>query len=50
MLKVPYNNFKTQVCKFFEQTGACHFGMNCTYAHGKQELREPYEELPTDVN
>ena len=48
LLKVPYNNYKTQVCKFFEEQGQCHFGKNCTYAHGIAELRKPYEELPAN--
>ena len=39
MMNVPYNNFKTQVCKYFEQTKQCHYGKNCTYAHGSDELR-----------
>ena len=52
MLNIPYNNYKTQVCKFFEQTGTCQFAKNCTYAHGPAELRKPYQELPqaTDVS
>ena len=49
MLNIPYNNYKTQVCKYFEQEKQCHFGKNCTYAHGKDELRKPYEELPVEV-
>ena len=49
MLNIPYNNYKTQVCKYFEQEKQCHFGKNCSYAHGKEELRKPYEELPADV-
>ena len=39
MMNIPYNNFKTQVCKYFEQTKQCHYGKNCTYAHGSDELR-----------
>ena len=49
MLNIPYNNYKTQVCKYFEQEKQCHFGKNCTYAHGKDELRKPYEELPVEM-
>ena len=49
MLHIPYNNYKTQICKFFEQGLPCNFGKNCTYAHGKDELRKPYQELPTDA-
>lgn len=50
MLNIPYNNYKTQVCKYFEQEKQCHFGKNCSYAHGKDEMRKPYEELPPDVS
>ena len=49
MLNIPYNNFKTQKCKYFEQEKQCRFGKNCTYAHGDYELRAPYEELPPDA-
>ena len=50
MMKVPYNNYKTQMCRFFQTNGFCQYGKNCTYAHGPEELRQPYEELPKDVN
>ena len=52
MMKLPYNNYKTQMCKFFEQTGHCQYSTNCTYAHGIAELRKPYQELSpeTDAN
>jgi len=46
MLNVPYNNFKTQRCKYFDDTGNCRFGKNCSYAHGDAELRNPYDNLP----
>ena len=49
MQHVPYNNFKTQKCKFYEQTQQCKFGKNCTFAHGDEELRQPYEDIPTDA-
>lgn len=49
MLNIPYNNYKTQVCKYFEQEKQCQYGRNCTYAHGEDELRKPYEELPTEA-
>lgn len=48
MLNIPYNNFKTQKCKYFESEGMCRFGKNCTYAHGPVDLRKPYEDLPPD--
>jgi len=34
LMNIPYNNFKTQKCKYFEQEKMCRFGKNCTYAHG----------------
>lgn len=37
------------MCKYFEQEKQCHFGNNCTYAHGRDELRKPYEELPVEM-
>ena len=49
MLNIPYNNFKTQKCKYWEQGQVCKFGKNCTYAHGNEEVRQPYEELPVDI-
>lgn len=43
MLNIPYNNYKTQRCKYFDQEGQCKFGKNCSYAHGEDELRNPYD-------
>lgn len=34
MLNIPYNNYKTQMCKYFVQEGVCKFGNNCSYSHG----------------
>jgi len=45
MLNIPYSNFKTQLCKFFEKEGKCKFGKNCQFAHGESELRKPYEVM-----
>ena len=47
MLNIPYNNFKTQKCKYFfvETPGQCKFGKNCSYAHGDQDIRNPYENI-----
>jgi hypothetical protein len=45
MLNIPYNNYKTQTCKNFEKEGRCKFGEKCSYAHGAQELRSPYENI-----
>ena len=46
MMNVPYNNYKTQVCKYYAQSKNCHYGKNCTYAHGDEETRAPYQEIP----
>ena len=43
LMRVPYNNYKTQVCRFFQEQGYCQYDRNCTYAHGDAELRRPYE-------
>lgn len=49
LLNIPYNNYKTQKCKFFEKDGMCRFGKNCSYAHGPEDLRKPYEDLPEET-
>ena len=49
LLNIPYNNYKTQKCKFYENEKMCRFGKNCTYAHGPVDLRQPYEDLPEDT-
>ena len=46
LMNIPYNNYKTQRCKYFDENGVCKFGKNCSYAHGDQELRNPYDNLP----
>ena len=33
------SNFKTELCERFERTGRCHYGNQCHYAHGKDELK-----------
>ena len=50
MMKVPYDNYKTRVCRFYQESGQCTYGKNCTYAHGEQELRKPYEQLSKEVS
>ena len=49
MLNIPYNNYKTQMCKYFVQEGVCKFGNNCSYSHGQNELRNPYDNLPISI-
>ena len=43
MMNIPYNNYKTQTCKNFEKEGKCKFADKCSYAHGTNDLRHPYE-------
>jgi len=33
------NLYKTELCRSFEETGTCRYGMKCQFAHGKAELR-----------
>eukprot|EP00747_Dinoflagellata_sp_TGD_P022174 gnl/TRDRNA2_/TRDRNA2_128951_c2_seq1.p2 gnl/TRDRNA2_/TRDRNA2_128951_c2~~gnl/TRDRNA2_/TRDRNA2_128951_c2_seq1.p2 ORF type:complete len:197 (-),score=19.52 gnl/TRDRNA2_/TRDRNA2_128951_c2_seq1:146-670(-) len=37
-LGVHTPGYKTQMCRYFESTGSCQKGENCTYAHGAHEL------------
>ncbi len=32
-------NYKTRLCKNWENTGECEFGEKCHYAHGSEDLR-----------
>lgn len=40
------SNYKTQICRNFEETGLCKFSINCVYAHGKAELRSLQDPMP----
>jgi hypothetical protein len=31
--------YKTELCRSFEETGNCRYGVKCQFAHGKDELR-----------
>jgi butyrate response factor 1 len=31
--------YKTELCRSFEETGTCRYGVKCQFAHGKDELR-----------
>lgn len=33
------NLYKTELCRSFEETGACRYGSKCQFAHGRAELR-----------
>ncbi|EAR94717.3 zinc finger C-x8-C-x5-C-x3-H type protein (macronuclear) [Tetrahymena thermophila SB210] len=32
--------FKTEICKYWKNTGHCHFSDSCAFAHGYHEVRE----------
>ena len=34
------SNFKTEICKYWEDHGVCQFGDKCAFAHGDKELRQ----------
>lgn len=36
---MEHSNFKTKICKFFMNGGQCNKGNDCTYAHGKEEMK-----------
>eukprot|EP00747_Dinoflagellata_sp_TGD_P092220 gnl/TRDRNA2_/TRDRNA2_165330_c0_seq1.p1 gnl/TRDRNA2_/TRDRNA2_165330_c0~~gnl/TRDRNA2_/TRDRNA2_165330_c0_seq1.p1 ORF type:complete len:334 (-),score=62.18 gnl/TRDRNA2_/TRDRNA2_165330_c0_seq1:136-1089(-) len=38
MSKSKPGTYKTTMCRFFEQTGVCPSGFECTYAHSQEEL------------
>jgi len=33
------NLYKTELCRSFEETGTCRYGIKCQFAHGKADLR-----------
>jgi hypothetical protein len=35
----PQSLYKTELCRSFEETGACRYGLKCQFAHGRPELR-----------
>ncbi|CAG9315420.1 unnamed protein product [Blepharisma stoltei] len=41
-LRVKY---KTEICKNWLNS-QCHFGDNCMFAHGKEELRKKFIQMP----
>ena len=44
--------FKTQLCRHFDLKGFCNLGESCSFAHGKEELKEapPRSSLPPTSN
>ncbi|XP_033014707.1 mRNA decay activator protein ZFP36L1-like, partial [Lacerta agilis] len=37
--KPPSSRYKTELCRTFEESGACKYGAKCQFAHGAAELR-----------
>jgi len=35
----PQNLYKTEMCRSFEETGSCRYGMKCQFAHSSAEIR-----------
>ncbi|KAM9990867.1 hypothetical protein ACTFIY_006915 [Dictyostelium cf. discoideum] len=33
------NRYKTELCRSFQETGVCRYGLKCQFAHGRDELR-----------
>ncbi|XP_031475574.1 uncharacterized protein LOC116247539 [Nymphaea colorata] len=42
--------YKTEMCRSWEETGACRYGARCQFAHGKQELRPVPSRNKPEVN
>eukprot|EP00294_Goniomonas_avonlea_P013446 CAMPEP_0114552848 /NCGR_PEP_ID=MMETSP0114-20121206/7339_1 /TAXON_ID=31324 /ORGANISM="Goniomonas sp, Strain m" /LENGTH=653 /DNA_ID=CAMNT_0001737743 /DNA_START=51 /DNA_END=2013 /DNA_ORIENTATION=- len=38
--------YKTELCRYFDRSGACALGSRCGFAHGQSELREAGSGLP----
>ena len=37
--RIKAENYKTELCKNYEETGKCNYGSKCEFAHGKNELK-----------
>jgi len=35
----PQNLYKTEMCRSYEETGSCRYGMKCQFAHSSAEIR-----------
>ncbi|XP_038897010.1 uncharacterized protein LOC120085195 [Benincasa hispida] len=33
------NQYRTDICRYWEDSGSCRFGHKCQFAHGKEDLR-----------
>jgi len=36
---IVQNLYKTELCRSFEETGSCRYGLKCQFAHGRAEIR-----------
>ena len=41
-----FSNYKTQICRNYQQTGECKFESYCCYAHGSDQLRGLTDPMP----
>lgn len=41
-----FSNYKTQICRNFQETGTCKFENYCCYAHGSDQLRGLTDPMP----
>ncbi|XP_023536047.1 mRNA decay activator protein ZFP36L2-like isoform X2 [Cucurbita pepo subsp. pepo] len=41
------NQYRTDICRSWEDSGSCRFGHKCQFAHGKEELRPVHLPLKT---
>uniref|UniRef100_A0A3Q3KL37 mRNA decay activator protein ZFP36 n=1 Tax=Monopterus albus TaxID=43700 RepID=A0A3Q3KL37_MONAL len=39
LIKPRINKYKTELCRTYEESGACKYGAKCQFAHGLDELR-----------
>lgn len=39
------SKYKTELCKYYLETGHCQFKGDCTFAHGSEELRQSNHKL-----
>ncbi|KAF3794188.1 Zinc finger protein [Nymphaea thermarum] len=42
--------YKTEMCRSWEEMGACRYGSRCQFAHGKQELRQVLSKNKPEVS
>lgn len=44
-----HSNYKTQLCKNWQETGICKFDRQCCFAHGTDQLRNLIDPVPPKV-